>query len=159
MPGTLLLGGRHRPWSTRVHTPVHPGLLRCSCRAHLRKGCGIQHQLKKNFFFFISFWLCWVFVAACRLSLVAAGGSCSLVVHGLVTVVVSHCGAQASGVLSHRLSCPKACEVFSRTGIKPVSLVLVGGFLTTGPLGKPPGSAFEDITKAVLPAQCPAWHA
>ena len=41
--------------------------------------------LKKNFF-----WLCWVFVAARRLSLVAAAGGYSLVVgHGLLIAVAS----------------------------------------------------------------------
>ena len=41
--------------------------------------------LKKKIFFF--FWLCWVFVAARRLSLVAAAGGYSLVVgHGLIAV-------------------------------------------------------------------------
>ena len=44
----------------------------------------------KGKFFFFSFWLFWVFVAAHGLSLVAAGGSFSLVaVHGLITVVAS----------------------------------------------------------------------
>ena len=40
----------------------------------------LNKQLFKNKFtyLFIYFWLCWVFVAACRLSLVAASGGCSL---------------------------------------------------------------------------------
>ena len=43
--------------------------------------------LKKRF---IYFWLCWIFLAACRLSLVAESGSYSLVgVHGLLTAVAS----------------------------------------------------------------------
>ena len=40
-------------------------------------------------FFIIYFWLCWVFVAACGLSLVVANGSCSLVVCVLLTAVAS----------------------------------------------------------------------
>ena len=44
-----------------------------------------------------------------------------------------HWGARASLVV-HGLSCSKACGILiSRPGIKPVSPVLVGGFLTTGP--------------------------
>ena len=40
-------------------------------------------------FYFIYFWLCWVFVAACGLSLVAARGGYSVVVHRLLTAVAS----------------------------------------------------------------------
>ena len=41
-------------------------------------------------FLMILFWLCWVFIAAPGLSLVAASGGCSLVaVHSLLTAVVS----------------------------------------------------------------------
>ena len=47
---------------------------------------------------FISFGLCWVFVAARGLSLVAESGGCSLVgVRGLLIVVASHCRARALG--------------------------------------------------------------
>ena len=46
--------------------------------------------LKNKFYLFIYFWLCWVFIAACQLSLVAASGGFSLVaVHGLLAVVAS----------------------------------------------------------------------
>ena len=37
-----------------------------------------------------------------------------------------------------------------------MSLALAGGLLTTGPPGKPSVSACEDVTEAMLPAQCPA---
>ena len=48
-------------------------------------------QLTNDFFLnFISFWLHWIFIDACRLSLPAASGSNSLVaVHGLLTAVAS----------------------------------------------------------------------
>jgi len=48
-------------------------------------------QLTNDFFLnFISFWLHWVFIAACRLSLPAASGSNSLAaVHGLLMAVAS----------------------------------------------------------------------
>ena len=45
---------------------------------------------------FIYFWLCWVFVAACGLSLVAASGGYSVAVRGLLIAV-------ASLVAEHRL--------------------------------------------------------
>ena len=48
---------------------------------------------KVLFFFFLNFiyfWLRWVFIAACRLSLVAAsGGLLFVAVHGLLTAVAS----------------------------------------------------------------------
>ena len=48
-------------------------------------------------FFFLSLWLCWVFIAACRLSLVVVSRGYSLVVvHGFLIVV-------ASPVAEHRL--------------------------------------------------------
>ena len=43
-----------------------------------------------GFFLSFNFWLCWVFAAMPRLSLVSANGGYSLVVvHGLLTAVVS----------------------------------------------------------------------
>ena len=47
-------------------------------------------------YLFIYFWLCWVFVAARGLSLVAASGDYSVAVHGLLIAV-------ASLVAEHRL--------------------------------------------------------
>ena len=44
---------------------------------------------------------------------------------------------EAEGLQSSRLSCPEACGIFSDQGVELVSLVLQGGFLTTGPPGKP----------------------
>ena len=49
------------------------------------------------FFYFIYLWLCWVFIAACGLSLVESGG-CSLVVVSRLLPLV------ASLVAEHRLS-------------------------------------------------------
>ena len=47
-------------------------------------------KLKKIFFSFIYFWLCWVFIAAQGLSLVTASGGSSLVaVHRFLIVVAS----------------------------------------------------------------------
>ena len=62
---------------------------------------------------FIYFWLCWVFVAARELSLVAAsGGLLFIAVHGLFIAVASlvaklkrwALGARASVVVARRLS-------------------------------------------------------
>ena len=53
------------------------------------------YTIRRNFKFctllrFINFWLCWVFLSACRLSLVAGSKDCFLVaVHGLLTAVGS----------------------------------------------------------------------
>ena len=60
-------------------------------------GPGFQALCRQEDFFLINlfilciyFWLCWVFVAACGLSLVAAsGGLLFVVVHRLLTVVAS----------------------------------------------------------------------
>ena len=46
---------------------------------------------------FISFWLCWVFIAACRLSLTSASRGSSLVVVPRLLIVV------ASPVAEHHL--------------------------------------------------------
>ena len=59
--------------------------------------------------------------------------------------LLSSCGAWApecvgSVAVAHRFSCPMACGILvPRPGIEPTSPALEGGFLTTGPPGKPPG--------------------
>ena len=40
-------------------------------------------------YLFVYFWLCWVFLAACGLSLVVASGGYSVAVRGLLIAVVS----------------------------------------------------------------------
>ena len=107
----------------------------------------------------IYFWLHWVFVAPCGLSLVAVSGgysswashcggfSCcraqALGVQASVVVArgLSSCGSRA---LEHRLSsCGSRAQPLRgmwdlpRPGLKPVSPALAGGFLTTVPPGKP----------------------
>ena len=110
-------------------------------------------------YLFIYFWLCWEFVAVCRLSLVT-------VRRGLLSSLwASHCSGSttaehrlqdvwASVVVPHELkscswralehgpsscvhgfSCPVACGIFLDQGFK-LFPELAGGFLTTGPLGK-----------------------
>ena len=80
---------------------------------------------------FISyFWLCWVFVAVCVLSLVKTSSGCSLV---MMLAWASHCsnfsccrakalGHVGSVVATHRLSCPIACGIFLDQGLKPCTL-------------------------------------
>ena len=101
-----------------------------------------------------SFWLCWVFVAAPRLSLVAVSGGCSslgcvgfslqwlllLRSTGSRHAGFSSCGSRA---LEHRLSSCGAwayllCGMWDLPGpgIEPVSPAVAGGFLTTEPTGK-----------------------
>ena len=56
----------------------------CSYYSHIFQFCFI------NVYLFIYFWLCWVLVAACRLSLVVASGGYSLVaVFGPLSAVAS----------------------------------------------------------------------
>ena len=85
------------------------------------------------------FWLCSVFVAVHRLSLVAVSRAYSLVVvRGLLIVVpplvaehdlwacgLSSCCSKAlkcSIVAAPRLSCPTACEIFPDQGLNPYLL-------------------------------------
>ena len=112
-----------------------------------------QHQQKQNniLSFFFYFWLCWVFVAARGLSLVAASGGYSswwcagfslrwlLLLHstGSRHAGFSSCGTRA---LERRLS---SCDAWAyllrgmwdlpRPGLEPVCPALAGGFLTTAP--------------------------
>ena len=63
------------------------------------KSSSIFRELKKknNFIYlFIYFWLCWVFVAACSLSLVVASGGYSVVPASHCSGI-SSCGAGAQG--------------------------------------------------------------
>ena len=91
---------------------------------------------------FINFWLCWVFVGAHLLSLVAVSRGYSLAGSvqaslwrplqlqgtGCTAGGLSSCGTWAKFPLG-------TCNL-PRTGIKLVSPPLAGGVLTTGPSGK-----------------------
>ena len=86
-------------------------------------------QISLEIYLFIYFRLCWVFVAACGLSLAAASSGHSLV----ASTGFSHCagfscgarapGMQASAAVAHRLS-------YLGFGIKPTSPALAGVFFT-----------------------------
>ena len=96
-----------------------------------------------RYFFSFYFWLSWVFVAAYGLSLdatISSYSSCSMRAScsGFLVVERRLWSARASVVVVHGLSCHAACWVLVPwPGIEPISPALQGGFLITGPLGKP----------------------
>lgn len=120
------------------------------------KGSKWGHLL--SIFFVLYVWLCWVFVAMCRLSLVAASGGYSsshgLLVWGLLPNQKStELQSTSSGrtgfgscdprALERRLSsCGAGAQLLCGlwglpgAGIEPVSSALTSGFLSTGPPGK-----------------------
>ena len=75
---------------------------------------------------FVYFWLCWVFLAAGRLSLVAASGDYSLLaMRRLLTAVVSLVAdhkSVGSAVVVHRLKRLAACVIFPDQKLNPCSL-------------------------------------
>ena len=83
----------------------------------------MTHSLRTTVYFFrffkiyfICLCLCWVFIAALRLSLVVASRGYSLVaVLGLLIAAVSL-------VAEHGLSCPTACGIFPNQGSNPCLL-------------------------------------
>ena len=100
-----------------------------------------------SFFFFLKiylfiFWLWWVFVATCRLSLTGMSGD-----YSSCGAWVSYCGGFSyckawavdvgSEVVAHRLSCSAARAIFPDQGPNRV-LCIARQILTTGPPGKPP---------------------
>ena len=138
MPSTFRL---HVPYS-RIFLPLHSQA---------------QFHLFFSFFFFKCFGnqffskIIFSFIVAvlglrcyAGFSLVTASGGYSPgVTHGLLIVV-------ASLVVEHRLSSCGTCAQWLRSmwdlprpGIEPVSLALQGGFLTTGPPGKPKRQVFN----------------
>ena len=81
--------------------------------------------LKSSRFFkhyvFVCLWLCWVFIAARRLSLVVRSRSCFVVACRLLIMVSSLVAKHSLQV--QRLSCPAACEILvPQPGIKPCPL-------------------------------------
>ena len=92
-----------------------------------------------NFFFFSKFWLNWVFVVACGLSLLVAHWLLFLQSMGSRLWGLCSCDAGVSLGMGHRFSsCPKACGILVlRLGTKPMSPALESRLSTTGPPGKP----------------------
>ena len=106
-------------------------------------------------YLFIYFWLCWVFIAACGLSLVVASrGYSSLWCVGFSLrwlLLLRSPGSRHAGVcscgsraLEHRFrSCGSRASLLCGMwelpgpGLEPLSPALAGRFLTTAPPGKP----------------------
>ena len=106
------------------------------------------HFFKINLFLFIYFWLCWVFVAARGLSLVAVSrGYSSLQCAGfslrwlllLQSAGSRHAGFSSCGTWTQLLH---GMWDLPRPGLEHVFPALAGGFLTTAPLGKPLSAHF-----------------
>ena len=148
--------GNSSVFMCRIVLP-HPqiNMLKSCTSSILECGCIWRQGLFKNFYLFIYFWLCWVFIAAHRLSLVATSGCYTslqcvgfslwwlllLQSTGSRCVGFSSCGLQA---LACRLSsCGTRAQLLRGMwdlpgpGLQPVSPALAGGFLTTAPPGKP----------------------
>ena len=106
--------------------------------------------LKNQFYLLIYFWLCWVFIAAYRLSLVESSRGYSLLrcagfslqwlfllqSMGSRRAGFSSWGAQTSVVVAHRLSCSVACGIFPDQGSNPCPLHWQEDSLTTASPGK-----------------------
>ena len=84
------------------------------------------------------FWLCWVLMAVCGLSLVVASRGYSLVAAcGLLLLRSMRLYSVGSVVVVHGLSHPTACGIFpDLESFEPLSPELAGWFLTTEPPGK-----------------------
>ena len=121
----------------------------CVCiRIHIYTFFQILFHYRYSFFR-----LHWVFITVCRLSVVAASRGYSLVVVCRLLILgaslVAEHGVNShgrihtqwlSGLSSRSLwaQLPHSTWNLPRPGIEPVSLASAGGFLTTGPPGKPP---------------------
>ena len=86
--------------------------------------CFLSYYVLFSHFLFFFFWLCWVFVAALRLSLVTESRGYSLlpcVGFSLRWLLLLRC-AWASVVVAHGLSCSTACGIFPDQGSNPCPL-------------------------------------
>ena len=117
------------------------------------------HNFKIFIYLFVIFWLCWVFIAARGLSLVAVHGFLIVVASLVGAWVLGHTGLSSCGLraLEDRLS---SCGAWAQLlhdmwdlpepGIKSMSSAFQGRFLTTGPPGK--SSFTVNITQAISPS-------
>ena len=93
------------------------------------------------YFLFIYSWLCWVFTAARRLSLVVVSGGYSLLQcsgFSLRWLLLWSSGSRCAGFSSCGAQASLLCSMWDLPGpgLEPVSPALVGGLLTTVPPGK-----------------------
>ena len=128
------------------------GLVRGLCEVNISKASGTcLARCRRLFCFFFKFffknylfcfWLHWVFVAACRLSLVTESrGYSSLRCTGFSLwwlLLLRSTGSRRAGFSSCGLRALLLCRMWDLLGpgLEPVSLALAGGFLTTAPPGK-----------------------
>ena len=126
----------------RIQSSVVQCIWQLSCLFHLLSfGTGFSvfvfNDTGTFFLRFIHFWLCWVFTAG-GLSLVAVSGGASLaVVHRLLSWLSTD--SRRTGFRS------RGTQAQLPRGIKPMSPELAGGFLTTGPSGKPDTGTFQSM--------------
>ena len=108
-----------------------------------------------SFSFLSSVWVHWVFVAACRPSLVvmSQGYFCVKV----VSHVVKHMGSRVHSLSSCGPRAELPCSMWDlpRPGIEPKFPALAGGFLTTGPPGKFPFSLLKALYSLSFPKPGP----
>ena len=107
----------------------------------------------------IYFWLCWVFVAPCGLSLVAASRGYLLRCEGFLLqwlLLLQSTGSRVHGLGSCSTWAQLLCGMWDLpgSGIEPVSPALAGGFFTTKPPGKPL-RAFQREGERLLRMQSP----
>ena len=117
--------------SSSVSTKLKPVLLTSEVLNQSR------YEREKSYFYLIFkfsyyYWLHWVFVAACSLSLaVASGGGSPVQCMGFSRWGFLLLRSMASAVVAHRLSCPQ------HVGSSQTKHVSPARFPTTGPPGKP----------------------
>ena len=104
------------------------------------RDCGVWFFLLLFFEIFIDFWLCCAVSSAGEWGLLSSCGAqasfCSA-----FSLVAEH-GLQSAGSVAKAYS-PHGMWDLPGPGIEPVSLALAGGFLTTGPPGKPRDCGFD----------------
>ena len=146
-PGRLQSMGSHRVGHNWSDLPAAAGLKsRVPLPSHTHVYSFSQFLLFSLIYSFIYFWLCWDFIAACRISLTAVvsraysswwGWGFLIVVTFLVGLVAQVLGTQASVVVACGPSRSTAYGILVPwPGIEPVSSAVAGGFLTIGPPGK-----------------------
>ena len=92
------------------------------------------------FFLFIYSWLCWAFSSAGERGLLSSCGVQAFCCRAF-SLVAEH-GFQSAGSVAQAYS-PHGMWGLPGPGNEPVSPALAGGFLTTGPPGKPRNCGFD----------------
>ena len=104
--------------------PVPHSLNYCSTHTHTHTHMYMYAHIHKNFYLFIYFWLCWLFLLCVPFSSCGKCGLLLIAVHELLIVeaslVVEH-GPQSTGsvAVALKLCCFTACGIFPDQGSKP----------------------------------------